>query len=368
MIENLIANPWLQPSLPHHSSSSVLAIEPSPSSLNLDINDIFESLDSYLPMQCSQSYLCKPLGIELLDDGRFCRGLDTFECMQKANVNLPALLAQMPQTQNDDLKHGIDLLLGPPTVDCVRYLVEVGVYLTSNKIDRYRSGKFISWILQNVPWAVRYILSAQTSTIQAFAEIVLEVAIEMGKQEIVSDLLKHSRLKRLVQSSGELLVIAVRFQNVELVRLLLRAGARAEMRGRKILPLGVARTVDIARILVEAGADVNSEESKREGPLLVMAAMRRDVNLARYLIGAGAHVNVSAEYYGTPLMLAAGGDQIELLQLFLDHGADVNIIADHTGKHKPSALLFAAEAGNLNFVELLVKAGADVNACACCVS
>lgn len=319
-------------------------------------------------MQCNQSYLCKPLGIELLDDGRFCRGLDTLECMQKANMDLPALLAQMPQTGNDDLKQGIELLLGPPTVDCVRYLVEVGVCLTSNKINRYRSGKFISWILQNVPWSVlKYILSAQASTIQAFAEVVLEVAIEVGKTEIVSDLLKNPRLKRLIQSSAEPLIVAVRFGKAELVRLLLLEGARADMRGRKTLPLSVAMTFEIARILVEAGADVNAEESQREGPLLIRAALRRDVELARYLISAGARVNVAADLHGTPLMLAARGDQIELLQLLLEQGADANVIAGHNGTHKPSALLVAAEAGNLDFVELLVGAGADVNAPACCV-
>lgn len=299
MIENLIGSPWLQSSLSYRSRSPVFSVESDPEPFNLNMNDAFESLDSYLPTECSQSYICKPLAIHLLDDGHIYRGLDTLECMQWANIELPALLAQIPQAENDDLKHGIELLLGPPTVDCVPYLVEVAVYLTSNKLDRNRCGSLIIWLLQNIPWAVlRDILAAQAWTIQAFAETVLEVAIEIGRQEIVSDLLENRRLKAIVRS--KMLTRAAHSSNAQLLRFLLHAGARTKMRGHLIQPLIKARTIDITRILIEAGADVNARLSEVEGPLLVSATRRRDVELARYLISVGAHVNVSSGW-GTPL-------------------------------------------------------------------
>ena len=366
------------------------------------MNEAFESLDSYLPVQCSRLPLYKPLRIELLDVDPSYRGLNTLECMQKADVDLPALLADMPRTEDDDLQQGIDLLLGPSIVESVRYIVEVGVYLSSNSLYTYQTDNLIAWMLRNVSWAVlRPILSAPVPAIRAFAEAVLKAATKVANIQVVSDLLESPRLKSLVRSSGELLVRAVQTSNAELVRLFLHAGARANKGWSHILPLEEAKTVEIARMLVEAGADVNGLVLHGEGPPLVRAARRHDIKLAQYLISAGADVNKAASSKDTalswaasghdfklarylinagadvnpwstgktPLAIAASENQTELLQLLLqvDRGAHVNTVsrAVYPMGSSRTLLQFAAESGNLNSVKLLVEAGANVNAPAC---
>lgn len=312
LVEKLLANYWAQSSPVQHSDHHIYSLE-------LDPNNGSESLNAYLPMHNSLLPVCKPLAIELLDRKHSAKDRGILEWSQKAQMTLPALLASIPRIPGDDLQQSIDLLLGPPTVESLRYLVEVGLYLFSNNIiDIDESDDFITWMLRIVPWTVlKPILSTPVLTIQAFAESVFQVATSMGNVRIVTDLLQNPSFMSLVQSSGESLVRAVQTSNAELIRLLLDAGARPNLEwyiGGPV-PLIEAKTVEIARMLVEAGAVVNAKGLARSiddpGKWSVYTALcgavwRNDVKLARYLISVGADVNFNDEQfcYRSPLMLA----------------------------------------------------------------
>ena len=93
--------------------------------------------------------------------------------------------------------------------------------------------------------------------------------------------------------------------------------------------------MEIARMLVETGADVNATEMKYTadgkslGPpstALSVTIMNDDVKLARYLINAGADVNQSFICAGFPLESTARKNQPKLLELLLKQGAHVNPI------------------------------------------
>lgn len=77
--------------------------------------------------------------------------------------------------------------------------------------------------------------------------------------------------------------------------------------------------------LLEAGADVNlaSRESMKVTPL-ASASAARQLEIARTLIEHGANVNARAANDFTPLHESAASGKIEFAQLLLDHGADVN--------------------------------------------
>ncbi|EEH40376.1 hypothetical protein PAAG_02431 [Paracoccidioides lutzii Pb01] len=92
------------------------------------------------------------------------------------------------------------------------------------------------------------------------------------------------------------------------------------------------------------------------------------------LISNGADVNARVHRdLDTPLQLASRRKRVELVRLFLDHGADVNALAaigvptlDHWGEGPNelpprSALQAAVEHGHLELIEMLLAAGADVN-------
>lgn len=370
LVENLVANYWEQPSLLQHADSHILSLELDSAVYNSRTNDGFESLNAYLPMQNSPLTLCKPFGIELLDKPGSAEGWSVLEWSQKAQMDVSVLLVSMPRIPDDDLQQSMDLLLGPPTVESLRYVMEVGVYLSSNNVRH--TDDFIQWMLRIVPWGVlRSILSIPVSTVQAFAESVLRVATSMGNVRVVKDLLQNPRLMSMIQSSRAILFRAVRSSNAELVRLFLHAGARADL--NDYVPLAHAKTVEIARMLIEAGADVNalgkwtvlSVDGRVTHTVrcsaLGAAVGNHDVTLARCLIGAGADVNRPTPR-GTPLEMAAQGKQRALLELLLEHGAHVNGDWKHRDGNYRGALLCASISGSLDCVKLLVEAGADVNA------
>lgn len=148
--------------------------------------------------------------------------------------------------------------------------------------------------------------------------------------------------------------------------------------------------LEIARMLLEAGADVNQVEANKVSPLLIAIA-NDHLNLAQFLLSKGADVNAS-DYWGrTPLWTAldvrdldydrnleqhsdrAAG--LEMMQTLLNRGAKVNArIAevppirrwvlpisdiswvDFTGE---TPFLRAALAGDVTVMRLLLEHGAD---------
>ncbi|ROV91507.1 hypothetical protein VMCG_09439 [Cytospora schulzeri] len=188
----------------------------------------------------------------------------------------------------------------------------------------------------------------------------------------------------------------------EVVRLLLDAGADVHMAGgnnshRNALENACsAGNMAIVRMLLDHGAQVNPRGgagSYGGRTPLAAAAERGHVGVVRLLLlGMGADVNAapSRTYGCTPLQGACSlpppatsdgdgagngdgdgdeGDQknrvekrrdVELVELLLDSGADVNAPA---GKSRGrTALQSACLAGNMEVVEVLLSRGADVNA------
>jgi ankyrin repeat protein len=337
--------------------------------------------------------LYKGFGTDILYDSSAYpyRDWNTDEHLVKTKTELPKFLANMPQRKEGDLKANIDLLLGPPTIEAARYFVEIGVYLSSNNLDSQHD--LISWIIQNIPWSILGpLLSSKLPTIQAFTEKVLHTAVKIGDISVAKNLLETPMLRAHVQSSEYTLWAAVLSSNAEIVSLVLKAGANPNKPyvdfGDTSLPLHEARTVDIAQMLVEAHADVNAisihSPGAWKGSALVGAVARGDVAVARYLISIGAGVNMVGENETggrvsriyTPLALAANGDQVELVQLLLEEGANVNAVSwtnprtyftwtESEQDRAATALQIAAALGHLEVARVLLEAGADINIPAC---
>ena len=115
---------------------------------------------------------------------------------------------------------------------------------------------------------------------------------------------------------------------------------------------------DAVRSLLKQAADVNA--SQADGmTALHWAAMRNDTALAEMLLYAGANVKASTRINSyTPLLLAAKNGNVEVMDPLIKAGADIN------GKtsNGTTALMFAAAAGNADAVNVLIDRGVDVNA------
>ena len=119
-------------------------------------------------------------------------------------------------------------------------------------------------------------------------------------------------------------------------------------------PLHLAHSEEVARFLIEHGADVNA----RDGEYGMTPLFNQGIAVCRFLVEKGADVNARDEYMKTPLHVAANWNKKELADFLLSHGADVNA-RDASGW---TPLHWAAFEGGPEVAELLVSHGADTRA------
>jgi tetratricopeptide (TPR) repeat protein/ankyrin repeat protein len=120
---------------------------------------------------------------------------------------------------------------------------------------------------------------------------------------------------------------------------------------------------EIATLLVAAGANVNMTSWSGINALM-LAAESSESSLVKYLLDNGAieHINDTESEYGyTPLIWAAKNNDTnggEVIQVLIDHGADVNI----KDKNGFTAILYAAMLNrNEDVIRTLIQNGVDIN-------
>jgi ankyrin repeat protein len=82
--------------------------------------------------------------------------------------------------------------------------------------------------------------------------------------------------------------------------------------------------VEIARMLIDAGADVNVQDEWGKTSLH-WAASRGKVEIAQMLIDAGADLNLQTNGGWTPLHMAAWHRRLEIVRMLIDAGARKDI-------------------------------------------
>lgn len=108
-------------------------------------------------------------------------------------------------------------------------------------------------------------------------------------------------------------------------------------------------------LLINQAIEVDARNDGGVTPLH-LATKNGHYHLFRLLLGSGAHVNaVTFHTKETPLMYAVSVDSIEVCQMLLRRGADVNAISSD----KKTPLVLAAAAGNVQLVEDLLSHGAN---------
>ncbi len=114
---------------------------------------------------------------------------------------------------------------------------------------------------------------------------------------------------------------------------------------------------DAARILIEAGADVNTHARVDGTTALHVAAQGGSVEVATVLIEAGAETDARDTRDRTPLHQAADNDRVGMAALLLDAGADINA-RDQNGM---TPLHVAARTNAWGTIELLARSGVDID-------
>ena len=175
-----------------------------------------------------------------------------------------------------------------------------------------------------------------------------------------------SQVERLLQKpqkpNRRALFAAVKNGHLELVRLLLEAGADKDATngfgGTALCMAAREGHLEVARSLLEAGADKDAATTDVKGTTaLFVAAREGHLNVARLLLEAGADKDTRNRFGVTALCAAANNGHLEVVRLLLEAGADKDALT--TDVHGTTALFVAAREGHLKVARLLLEAGAD---------
>ena len=230
-------------------------------------------------------------------------------------------------------------------------------------------------------------------------ETPLMAAARSGNGRTVEQLLAHGAdIDAREHERGQTaLMWAVAQQHADVARVLIRNGADLDARtkvyyqlentagntnssgnfrmahGGSTPLLFAARNGDVetAKVLVEAGANVN-DTAASGASALVLAAHSGHGPLAIYLLEQGADPNAAEAGY-TALHAAVLRSQIELVNALLDDGADANALVEHGTPGRRfsadysiraqligvTAFWMAAKYGELEILRTLAKRGAD---------
>ena len=117
--------------------------------------------------------------------------------------------------------------------------------------------------------------------------------------------------------------------------------------------------LEMARMLLDAGADVKS--ATRIGAItpLSMVGTNGNATMIELLLKAGADPNATNDLGTTVLMKAAASGSVDAVNSLLDNGANVNAWEK---AREQTALMFAAALDRVPVVRLLAARGADLNA------
>ncbi len=147
---------------------------------------------------------------------------------------------------------------------------------------------------------------------------------------------------------------------MDIVALLLKRGAVVNSRDKQgRTPLlsfaaSAGSSIDIPKLLLAAGANPEIEETVDQLRAIDFAAINGEVELAKLLLSAGADVNHrQGGFWGeTALMHAVFHDRMDVVRLLIAQGADVNL----ANKQGQSPMYYAAAKPEM--MQLLIEAGA----------
>ncbi|TGO49584.1 hypothetical protein BCON_0206g00190 [Botryotinia convoluta] len=248
--------------------------------------------------------------------------------------------------------------------------------------------------------------SADIKATQDGRHSALEIAASRAHDDVIQLLLERGADINAISNTGTALEGAASSGDIRLVRKLLGLGCNVNQEGRfGSTPLKAAArkgSIEIVHLLLELGAEIDHCEDY--GTPLQIAALAGHVEVCRVLLNHGALVNTPglSGTEGSALQCAASNNNvhnsiakdIELLQLLLDYGADINtqdstnrtalsvavnahgraetrnseidprilfLLSNGADIDAGASLVYAARRKNIKLIELLLNRGANIN-------
>lgn len=153
---------------------------------------------------------------------------------------------------------------------------------------------------------------------------------------------------------------AVRFNDLKKIQVMVEQGfdlnAREASRGETALMIAIReQSYEVFDYLIHHPKIHLDERANNGDTALMLAAYLKEVDWLSELIFAGAQVNQAG---WTALHYAAAAGDLQIVAVLLEHRADLNALSpNHT-----TPLMMAARKGNVSVAELLLKEGASLSA------
>ncbi|RNF07700.1 ankyrin [Trypanosoma rangeli] len=117
------------------------------------------------------------------------------------------------------------------------------------------------------------------------------------------------------------------------------------------------KDLTLLRRLIAAKRDVNTRGERNRTPLH-LCVWDNYVDGARVLLEAGADINLLDDLHDTPFLLAGAEGRVEIMKYMLKYAKPDLTLRNRYGG---SALIPACERGHVEMVNLLIKAGVNVD-------
>lgn len=195
----------------------------------------------------------------------------------------------------------------------------------------------------------------------ASAASVVDIARDGDTAAVKSALTVARDLNAAAPDGTTALHWLVRRGDVELVRLALKRGAKADVVNRYgVTPLRAAAesgNLAVVEALVGAGADVNAVRKESGDTALMVAARAGHAAVVKALVARGAKVDqVEPLRQQTALMWAAAEGHPSVVKALVEAGANTKA----ESKTKITPLIFAIRQGDIESTRILLDSGLDV--------
>ncbi|KAI0407367.1 ankyrin repeat-containing domain protein [Xylaria palmicola] len=216
------------------------------------------------------------------------------------------------------------------------------------------SGKldFVNWLLMN---------GADIDMLDRQNKSALYYGVVNGNADLVAALLKKGARVDVAHGSGKSTLLFDSISRPEIVRHLMRHGADANIANESgntaINLVSASGNLEVARILIENGANIEHKNMFGWAPILDAVATSRNTALVRLLVENGAKTDGMVN--GSGLLHRAINGDLEILKILLEFrkGIDINAL----DKDGCAAVHLAAEKNDIRYLQTLIRAGADLN-------
>lgn len=179
-----------------------------------------------------------------------------------------------------------------------------------------------------------------------------------GHVDMVRFLLKKGADTNVKNNYGTALYWACKHGNTEIARILIEDGTKLNFpKGSALLPLSGACENDdsyLVDFLLKKGAKANARDHRHAFSPLHFA---RSAEISRLLLTAGAEINAKNEQGSAPIHTAAYNGYQEVVEFLVKSGVN----PDLPGNIGSTALQYASMKGHVGITEFLLESGADVN-------